>query len=162
MSRLELLDRIEQLAREAPRRVAYVEAARDRSLVYGALASHVNALRKVVRRASAGDDLIVMLRCPNRIEYAIWFLAITSAGGSVFPVSTELAHAELRVLARGAGVGAIVAARAAREALRDEIPVSWPIKLALEVDPAATSPPSTSPGDLLLASSGTTGEPKIV
>jgi len=162
MSRLELLDRVEQVARETPRRRAYVEAANGRSIDYGALFEQVSALRRIIPAANPGDDFIVILRCPNQVEYAIWFLAILGAGGSAFCVSTELTHAELRELAIRCGARAIVAESAAREALKHDIPISWPIELALEVAPSAPTPASASPGDLLLASSGTTGEPKIV
>jgi long-chain acyl-CoA synthetase len=157
MNGLELLDRVERWAREAPGHIAYVEAAGGgRTLTYRELVERVRAVRGSIRPAT-----VVMLRCPNRIEYPIWFLAILSAGASVFPVSVELAQAELRQLAQRAQVGAIVADKATLAALRDDIAVGLLIERARRED-ALPSPVSSSPGDLLLASSGTTGEPKIV
>lgn len=155
MNRLELLDRVERWAYEAPQRIGYAEPHSGRTLTYGELIERVRALRCSIQPAT-----VVMLRCSNRIEYPIWFLAILSAGASVFPVSVELAHAELQQLARRAAVGAIVADDAALTALRDDVAVALPIERARQVD--GSPPASASSGDLLLASSGTTGEPKIV
>jgi acyl-CoA synthetase (AMP-forming)/AMP-acid ligase II len=156
MNGLELLHRIEQHGREAPQRIAYVEAASGRTLTYARLIDRVQALR-----GSMGPGAVAMLRCSNRIEYPIWFLATLGAGASVFPVSVELAHAELKQLARRAAVGAIVADGETLEALRDDIALSLPIDRALHHNESPPAQPA-SPGDLLLASSGTTGEPKIV
>ncbi|CAN5432585.1 N/A [soil metagenome] len=149
---LELFDRIRRRALSAPGRIAYRESASGRSIAYGQFLSRVESLSASL----AGDvrDRVVMLRCGNRIEYPIWYVALLTCGATMFPVSIELTDTELQSLAAQTnalaivGRGGILAQEYSIDSLGDES------TKALDRTP--------SPGSMLLASSGTTGAPKVV
>jgi long-chain acyl-CoA synthetase len=161
MISLELLRRVRCHAEGDPRRPAYVSADGARTLEYAQLVERIDALAVAVApQLSPGAG--VLLRCGNRIEYPIWFLALLSCGADVLPVSTELADSELRQAAERIGAQAVVADDAARVALRDDVSTGWPIEFAIECPEHLGARVDRSPGNLLLASSGTTGQPKVV
>jgi acyl-CoA synthetase (AMP-forming)/AMP-acid ligase II len=151
MSRL--LEQVFSHARSSPDRPAYAESATGRTLTYGQLAHAI-----MHRRVNAASGDVVMLRCGNTIEFVTWFLAILRHGANVLPVSTELAVAELRDLAARAVVQLIVANADTLTAMISQR------RQDLSDESRSTVPLSAgdSAGHLLLASSGTTGEPKIV
>jgi acyl-coenzyme A synthetase/AMP-(fatty) acid ligase len=122
-SGFELFERVRQHARAAPDRLAYVEAAAadGRAITYRELVEQVETFRL---------DGQFILRCANRVEFAIAYLALLVAGRAVFPLSIELTEIELANLRRQ-----VEAAQAGEGILGD---------------------------GMLLATSGTTGLPKIV
>src|SRR5438105_2066729 len=137
----ELLDRIERWAIDSPRGIAYIEPGSGRCLQYSELCSRVMALASFVSNELGSDGGVVMLRCANRIEFPIWFLALLAAGARVFPVSVELTDAEVSGLASHVGVRAIVA--------QDSTSTSWSVDRALSGEVADGLALRTSlPGDL--------------
>ncbi len=156
---VELLKQIERHALATPHRAAYVETATGCSMSFRQLVDRFHALRAHTRTAlNAGD--VVLLRCANSVEFAPWLLALLSNGLRVLPVSLELTISELRSLVARASVRAIVADDASRRALVNHVPTGWSPDCVCD---RHTERSDSSPtGELLLASSGTTGEPKIV
>ena len=117
------------------------------SLTYRQLADRAFVLADELRSTiSAGS--VIILSCPNRLEFPIAFLAILAADCTVFPVSPDAADVELKRAAAESGAVAIIADNSGTGGS----PV-FPTK--------NTGGPPVTPG-LLLQSSGTTGLPKIV
>jgi acyl-coenzyme A synthetase/AMP-(fatty) acid ligase len=153
-----------QIARHADdaTRCAYVETATGRVLPYRQLLDRITSLQSLLSATIRPGD-VVMLRCGNRVDYAPWFLAILASGGRALPVSPELTTTELRNLAVRAGATAIVGDDATHAALASLIRTGWPLDAGAGAgSQAATHVATAGTGELLLASSGTTGEPKIV
>lgn len=165
MCNVELIDRVFRHAANGPGRAAYHEAARGSTLTYGDLATGIRAI-SALAASRRGDRRTVMLRCENRVEYPIWFLALLSCGADVVPVSAGLTETEQWDAATRAGVTAVVSGGSIGEALRKGVADVWPVDLALGAAIGKTAPGPQSErrpaGDLLLASSGTTGVPKVV
>jgi acyl-CoA synthetase (AMP-forming)/AMP-acid ligase II len=157
MNRFELFDRIERTAAQTPTRPAYIELRSDRSLDYAALHQRSRALAVHIA-SQLQPNSVALLRSANQIEFPIWFLALLSAGIHVCPVIPELTARELRQLAHRTGATVVIGSE------NLDLPTNWPIDFqpptAIASNPNRNS--DTTPGDLLLASSGTTGEPKIV
>jgi acyl-coenzyme A synthetase/AMP-(fatty) acid ligase len=145
-----LLAQIHAHARRSPDQLAYRLVQRcapdAAATTYSQLAQQVNHFACRVRDAVAPGS-VVILRCPNTVEYPAMFLGILAAGCNVFPISPEAAKDEVR---RAAEI-----ARAAGIALADGT-----IETLASID-APEIVRNGGPG-LLLQSSGTTGRPKIV
>jgi acyl-CoA synthetase (AMP-forming)/AMP-acid ligase II len=115
-------------------------------MTYGQLVQRVHHFACRLRDAVAPGS-VVILRCPNTLDYPAIFLGILAAGCNVFPISTESAADEMRRAAEASRAAAIVTGDGTIETI------------------ASVPPPelvqNAGPG-LLLQSSGTTGLPKIV
>jgi len=98
-----------------------------------------------------------MLQCGNRIEFAVWFLALIAQGHGVYPISPQSTEAEAVVLAERVRAAAVVGSRPLAPA-----PRHWAIESALSLTGDASANAIKPGGYLLLSSSGTTGLPKIV
>ncbi|HEV7299518.1 MAG TPA: class I adenylate-forming enzyme family protein [Tepidisphaeraceae bacterium] len=163
MTDLQLIRRIECHA--AASRIAYVELKSSRWISYADLLGQVRG-RFVELCTSVGATDVVMLRCDDRVDFASWFLAILACGARVLPVAPALTMTELRNMATRAGATAIVADVSTRIAMEECLPLSWDVHRwngSPEVfDEEMNGPIAGDWGDLLLSSSGTTGEPKIV
>jgi len=164
---MQLLDAISRHAREHPRSIAVrqLDAPQgEHAIDYASLALRINAaaadLRNLLPRGA------VLLQCMgNRPEFWIAFYAALAADLSIFTVSADLAQAELDRAATAAGAAAILletgSALHAPPAYAQPHPlpaVAGDVRLLRHPAAAATQP---GPG-LLLASSGSTGMPKIV
>jgi long-chain acyl-CoA synthetase len=158
---MKLLDKIESHARASDRHIAYREVAgQKREMSYADLWQTAHSLAAHLQ-SKIEQGGIVMICLPNRIEYPVAFLAILLAGASVFPVSPESTEFELQSLARQTKAAAIIGTPRACAAVKNNVPVSIDIGEVLNF----TQPPAhhdIPPGDLLLCSSGTTSQPKIV
>jgi acyl-CoA synthetase (AMP-forming)/AMP-acid ligase II len=157
-----LLQQLARHARTAGTRLAYREVAEHpRELTYAALDDAAHAFAASLSQRIA-PGAAVMLCLPNVIEFPVAFLGTLAAGCDAFPVSPELTDAELTSLAAEAGAAAVIGQdRACNRLAASAIAV----RTAEVLSPAAAAPPTgppTAAGDLLLASSGTTGRPKIV
>lgn len=154
--RFALLERITEVAAADPARVAYHDTKTGKRLSYGELIAAVGSVRTFLKRdISAGD--VVMLQCGNRIEFAVWFLALIAQGQGVYPISPQSTEAEAAVLAERVRAAAVVGARALAS-----VPRHWAIESALSLTGDASAHAIEPGGYLLLSSSGTTGSPKIV
>src|SRR5688500_9659432 len=104
---MELLERVQRWASDSPEKIAYAETGSDRSISYRALVEQVDA--QIAELATTiNDGAVVMLRCGNRIEYPIWYLALLARGVKTFPVSVELTPSEVDALAQRAGATHVV------------------------------------------------------
>ncbi|MGN6504984.1 MAG: class I adenylate-forming enzyme family protein [Tepidisphaeraceae bacterium] len=154
--RFALLERITEVAAADPARLAYHDTKTGKRLSYGELIAAVGSVRSFLKRdISAGD--VVMLRCGNRIEFAVWFLALIAQGHGVYPINPQSTEAEAAVLAERVRAAAVVGARPLAPA-----PRHWAIESALSLTGDASAHAIKPGGYLLLSSSGTTGLPKIV
>jgi acyl-CoA synthetase (AMP-forming)/AMP-acid ligase II len=153
-----LLARLARHARERPNAEAY-SAGVAGSITWRGLAGGIAAVAALVRqRLSPGD--IVLLSCPNQLEYPVAFFGILAAGCMPFPISPAAADAELlRAAADSSAAGVIGDDRALRVA-GASLRLALPITALPSGGDAAID--RSSAGDLLLQSSGTTGEPKIL
>ncbi|HTL30926.1 MAG TPA: AMP-binding protein, partial [Tepidisphaeraceae bacterium] len=145
----QLLAQVHAHAKRSPQQIAYrliTRCAPDAPpMTYGQLKQRIDHFACRVRDAVAPGS-VVILRCPNTLDYAAMFLGILAAGCNAFPISPEAASDEVRRAAETSCAAAIVIADGAIETL------------------ALLAPPDLvrngGPG-LLLQSSGTTGLPKI-
>ncbi len=181
---LQLLDRLAAHAADRPGAVAYRDAGNHQSLTWRTLADRVTALgRRLASAFPAGG--VVMLCAANQIEYPVAFLGILASGCDVFPVSAEIAEAELLRAADQAGAVALIGHDRACQILAQHRPavIALPLpsgegwgegqaalassKPSVKVTHPAPHPNPLPAGErakpsLLLQSSGTTGLPKIV
>ena len=116
---------------------------------------------------------VVMLCLPNGVEYVVWYLAVLRAGLRVFPVHPSQSAAELRaaVVEASGGNGRGVAFVGAAGAMNGGEPAGVERLDAGAVrhwltrpGPSRRTPPPLGSGDaaMLLQSSGTTGQSKLV
>jgi acyl-CoA synthetase (AMP-forming)/AMP-acid ligase II len=149
-------------------RPALIDGATGRVLVYGELAVGVERAAGGLARRGFGRGDVLALHLPNLPEFPVALHAGLRAGGTVAPVSPLLTVDELAGQLRKAGASVLVTAGALAEtgvaaAARAGVEEVLMLGDLLSGDgaPPARRP---DPGDvaLLLASSGTTGLPKLV
>ncbi|MCO6437620.1 MAG: acyl--CoA ligase [Phycisphaerae bacterium] len=138
-----------------------------RTIPYAALFSAVqHAAARIQAQAQPGDVVLVCL--PNRIECAVAILAALQAEAIAFPVSPTISPDELRRSAQVSGARIIVGTDSSFAALQasglKRIQCETP---ATENDlagpgPNAAAPPPDEHSGLMLLSSGTVSDPKIV
>jgi acyl-coenzyme A synthetase/AMP-(fatty) acid ligase len=154
---MKLLERLASHASQT--RIAYREVGgQARELSYAELWRASNSFASKLSRINE-QGAVIMLCLPNRIEYPLAFVATLIAGRSVFPISPESTPAELQSLANQTQTAAIIGTPRACAALKDQA-ITIPIEEVLTGDTKPIAP--AAPGDLLLCSSGTTSQPKIV
>ena len=89
---IQLLERLDRHAADAPDRIALREIASGRMLTYGALTA---ATREFAQRC---NDLIHLLKCGNCCDYHVAFLGALRANRTVFPVAPDIVTHELNAL----------------------------------------------------------------
>ncbi|HEY1921557.1 MAG TPA: class I adenylate-forming enzyme family protein, partial [Tepidisphaeraceae bacterium] len=156
-----LLAKLTQHAVDRPEADAYRMASGD-AIGWRELAGRVGALTNVLSsRLPRGS--IVILSCGNQLEYPIAFLGILVAGCTVFPISPSAAGPELLRAASDSGAVGIVGEDRALELLSASMKFSLSIAQLPSADGVTIGQiPEIPIGDLLLQSSGTTGQPKIL
>src|SRR5258705_5069681 len=99
-ARNRLLDRLADHARSRPGAEALGEAGSEsgRTRSFGLLAERVGILASTLAAASPGG--VVLLACPNRIEFPIAYLAVLAAGHVIMPVHPRLTTPDLMDLAQ--------------------------------------------------------------
>jgi acyl-CoA synthetase (AMP-forming)/AMP-acid ligase II len=123
--------------------VAVREVATARELTFAELRVSANRVAAAIRQQLPAGA-VVMLRCSNRCEYHVAFLATLAAGVVVFPTAPDTNPREFAALAEKAGAAAVIDDKLTVRLLGD-------------------APVVTEGRDgLFLQSSGTTGLPKIV
>lgn len=164
-----LLRRLAEYADSRGGAVAIVESdergGAARGMRFAELASAVEAFaRRLEARFGCGEVLLVCL--PNRAECTIAMLGALRAGMTALLVSPDLSGAELRAIERLVKPVAVVGDPACSPGLGQMSAAS----ATAELDTAAatrglalrTEPRGVKRAGLMLISSGTTGEPKIV
>ena len=131
------------------------------TLSFGDLADHVRSLDAVLPHGAT-----VLLSYPNRPEYVAAFVAVLSAENSLFPVPVDLARPELAAAIHRTRPTAAIVGTELATAFSDHFHSVQPL-LQLSADAVLLGNPVAPPGKavgpaLLLQSSGTTGQPKIV
>jgi long-chain acyl-CoA synthetase len=139
---MEILAHLHRHAIDSPNRLALREIATGRTMTWQELDAAVEDFAERLSRSAVAARSVVMLRCPNRIDFHVAFLASLVADLTVFPVPCEIADAEFKTVSAKASASAVIDAdlsiRSLNAGLSDD------------------NPPA-----LLLQSSGTTGLPKI-
>jgi len=153
-----LLARLAQHANDRPGAQAYCADAAG-SISWRELAGGAAAVADVIgQRLSPGS--VVILSCGNKIEYPIAFLGIRAAGCIAFPISPSAADAELLRAAKDSSALGIIGDDRSLRLFSESLKFALPITALPSGGNAAIDRNPT--GDLLLQSSGTTGEPKIL
>ncbi len=168
MDESRLVDRVRNWGRtrgDAPAVQCLNAAGRmNRRTTYRELADRLEAVaNEVVQRTGAGR--VVLLAAPNSADWIASYLGIVAAGGTVFPISTELTLEELRAAARSSNAAGMIGNSDVLSRVQGDWPVAWNVESMqpMEGSTLAQLPPVSSGGAaMLLQSSGTTGLPKIV
>lgn len=130
----------------------------------GELHRRTMGIAGMIRRRAANGGEVVMLAAPNGPHFVPCFLGALAANCTVFPVHPGLAAAELHSAARRSGARIFIGATSLLEPLRGLD------AHCIDIDALGSfgdDAPPQSCGDLdraalMLQSSGTTGQPKIV
>jgi acyl-CoA synthetase (AMP-forming)/AMP-acid ligase II len=133
---MEILARLRRHATDSPDRLAVREIATGRAMTWRELDAAVHDFSGRLNRSA-----VVMLKCPNRLDFHVAFLTSLAAGVTVFPVPHDIADAEFNSVSAKAGAAAVINPDLSIRSLADT---------RCESGPA-----------LLLQSSGTMGLPKI-
>jgi acyl-coenzyme A synthetase/AMP-(fatty) acid ligase len=161
-----LLQRLDELAARRPDAPAVCEtAAPEAALTFGAWRAAAGQWGQALRRESTPPGP-VLIAIGNRPAFHVAFTGALLAGRDVLPVSPEATPAELAQLIEQVRAGVIVGPHAVLEhapaALAGYPEPEWesPSTASHDIDVAWQTPPTE--GALLLATSGTTAEPRVV
>lgn len=167
---LSLLDTLATHASRNPDRVAIVEIGCDlqdrHRISYASLFKAVNTFSRALHR-NTSPDAVVVLCCPNQLEYYTAFLGTLAAGRWVLACTPDLTPIELARITRESRAQGIISSAKNCDTLRDQLQWAWPVD---DLKTYWADPPASPVGRLrnddeggvLLQSSGTTGWPKIV
>jgi acyl-CoA synthetase (AMP-forming)/AMP-acid ligase II len=150
-----LLGRLLMHASARPEAPAYRQYPND-VLTYRQLSDRVSSLAHVLRQ-NLPPASVVLLCSPSMLAFPIAFLGILAAGCTAFPVSAESADPELLRAAADSSAKAVIGDARAIGLLKPSIAFT----VSIDALPDAIHQVTFASGDLLLASSGTTGLPKI-
>jgi len=164
---LQLIERLYEHAAARPDAVALREVSAangaGRIISYRTFLSAVERLAAVLHR-DFPERAVVVVALPNELEYFVAFYAVLLAGRTVFPVHPLLAETELQTAAKRSRAAAFVGTERSRGAF-EEIGLRN-IGVSLQEDESqrehALERGASDSACLLLQSSGTTGQPKIV
>lgn len=164
---LQLIERLYEHAAARPDAVALREvSAADgggRIMSYRPFLSAVESLAEVLHR-DLPEHAVVLVALPNELEYFVAFYAVLLAGRTVFPVHPLLAETELQTAAKRSQAVAFVAVERSSGAF-EKIGLRN-IVVSLRDDESQRDHTldrhASDSACLLLQSSGTTGQPKIV
>ena len=168
---MELLERIAAHASDRGSAIAIRQADAPpdappsaRILTYAQLQAQVTALAGKLRHLLP-HGAVVMLLCSNRPEFWLSYFAVLAADLSIFPISADIVAAELQVIAERSGAAGIIC----EDRLADTAMSCFPLLAEMPEVGAemrmfrAGGDRAVQPGaGLLLQSSGTTGNAKIV
>jgi acyl-CoA synthetase (AMP-forming)/AMP-acid ligase II len=158
---MRLLERLVRHATERPEGLAYRDACSGATLTYRQLLRRAATLaQRLIERLK--PESVVMICCPNTIEFPVAFLGCMAAGCATFLISTDSPVAELKDLAERGGVVCVIAQSEDLKSVtaKVSIPLS---ELDAETETNFTATPAAGTNArLLLLSSGSTGIPKIV
>ena len=86
---------LEESAREYPDHMAVVCTSTHMRLTHKQLMGKVNQLANALKKLDIGKGDMVLLVCPNRIEFPIIFYAILKVGAVLVPVNILSKRSEL-------------------------------------------------------------------
>lgn len=164
---LRLIERLREHARQRPGAVALRAAANHEAepISRAALLQRVERVADCLAAQGVPAGAPVLLCYPNEPECVATFLGVLAAGNTLFPLPVDSAAPELAQLARQSRAAAAIVSSQTRPLLCDlfsrvcKIPdagMNLLLAPTWDVAPAGFGPA------LLLQSSGTTGQPKIV
>lgn len=139
------------MARGSPRKLAIVQDGRG--LTYDQWRRGARALAARLVRAGLGEGRTIALQLPNGPEFATALLGAWQAGAAVLPLDPGITPSERDSYCRRAGAAGVLTADDPLIRGPDE-PTPSPAPATPGLAPEATA--------LLLLSSGSTGEPKLV
>lgn len=156
-----LLAQVVRHALERPRVLAVREASTGRTLCWRELA---DAVRDVARSIGTSDGSeVVLVVAPNCIELLVSLLAGLACGATVAPLSPELPERQLRAIAERVRARTILGDDAATAAVAKSMDLRWLwLREALAPSARGRAFDASPRGSLVLATSGTTGVPKLV
>lgn len=165
-------------ARQAPRDRTAVVCPRNGAVDYATLVGEAEGLAAAWHAAGTGPGDIVVLQLPNWYEFVLAHLALTRIGAVTLPLLPSYRERELRFVAGTAGAVALVGAPTFRTCpgtdLYDELVAtvpglrtSWAAEDLRDLARSGAGgplPPPPSPDDvtIVMATSGTTGDPKLL
>lgn len=164
------------LAIRADRNHPAVICPRNGSVDYGTLVDEAERLAAAWFEAGIQPSDVVLLQLPNWYEFVLGHLALTRLGAITLPTLPLYREHELRFIAAASGARAIVGApdvagcppAALYERLLDlpTLDFFWraeELRAAATGDPAVLpAPPSPDDVTIVMATSGTTGDPKLI
>lgn len=165
--RLQLIEQLRRHAIDRPDALAIAQAGpcARRPVSWEAMWARVDALSRVLRGALPAGAVVILCSA-NRAEFSIAFVAGLEAGLSVFPIAPDVAAPELAGAARRTGAAAVLVIGQIVCGIEDCFALRAPLPAAGSDAVFFTAPrwePRTAPKPaLLLQSSGTTSQPKIV
>jgi acyl-CoA synthetase (AMP-forming)/AMP-acid ligase II len=164
---LQLLEKLRSYAQQQGSDIAIrqIIPSNQCALTWLELSDRVSALAGALAHTLPGGS-VVMLCSGNRPEFTVAFLATLAAGMTVFPIAPDIAGPELLSAGQRSGAAALLTIE------QSGVPVDgvfsrrepWPLcatDAMLHLSPAWPARAIAGPG-LLLLSSGTTGQAKIV
>jgi acyl-CoA synthetase (AMP-forming)/AMP-acid ligase II len=105
---------------------------------------------------------VVLIRCPNGLDFPVAFLATLAAGCAAFPLSIESPPMEIGAIAEQARAATIITTDTVDLGDRSPRLVLNPHAIAASDMPLQMVDPAGAQTRLMLLSSGSTGKPKIV
>jgi long-chain acyl-CoA synthetase len=157
---MRLLERLLSHATQAPEKIAYRDACSGETLTFHQLFRRSATLARRLTDQLAPES-VVLICCPNSLEFAVAFLGTLAAGCAAFLISTESPAAELRDVAERGNVACLIGL--------DEVLAAVPEKIGIQLNDLTCESEEEFPATaqaarnarLLLLSSGSTGKPKI-
>lgn len=164
---MQLLQRLQQHARDRPDALALCEVDRDGTITATlTYRGYANAVARVAEQLTqrTPDDAVVIVQLRNQLLYPVIYLATLAAGRTVFPLHPALTPREVEQAAAKTHAQLVVSDQNV-EGNFTALPASTIRQWIDDADasPGSIAMPSTGrAGSMLLQSSGTTGLPKIV
>jgi len=162
-------DDLRQLARFHASRPALIDARNDLTLNYADLAVLLSRLGPQLQAWNHPDSRVVYAALPNSLENLATFLACMREGWTYAPIAVDASSREALRLAQCAGPGICLipdsiapsyAADLAAAGIRTlPVPLDGRFHWVQTAERFAEAP---NPGRLLITTSGTTGEPKVM
>jgi acyl-CoA synthetase (AMP-forming)/AMP-acid ligase II len=158
---MRLLDLLQSHAASNPSAAAYVDVTTGEALSWSELRDRVSGLSARLCPSSRPGS-VVLIRCANGLDFPVAFLAALAAGCSAFPLSVDSPPREIRGIAERVNASAVIATDSADFD-------GWLPELLLDpstIEPSRNAFPAIPEARenvrLMLLSSGSTGEPKII
>jgi len=170
---MRLIDLLRNSVSALPRRVAVVDGRLR--LSYRGMLQAVEQLGRVLESAGCRAGVKVAIALGNCAEYVAGFFAISAAGGTIVPLSANMAPREAARLIKRADISIVISSRRHARWLSQALSevdgvttfyAAYDEAGALEIDKSGSGACEVDDANkdvaLMAPTSGTTGEPKVV